>query len=135
MKRLFVDTVGWLALVNRSDALHAEATKVYNERFDAGWHFVTHAGVLLEVGNGLSRTRSRHLAVGLKARLEISTRVEIVSLTDSLIEAGWRLYAARPDKDWGIIDCISFVLMEELGLAEALSADHHFAQAGFTKLL
>ncbi len=91
MSRLFVDTVGWLALVNRSDVLHAQATKVYNERFEAGWHFVTHAGVLLEVGNGLSRAKSHHLAVGLKARLDASTRVEIVSLTDLLIEAGWRL--------------------------------------------
>ena len=99
MKKLFVDTAGWLALVNRGDACHAQATQLYNERFAAGGHFVTHAGVMLEVGNGLARIRSRHLAVQLKARLERSSRVEIVSLTDAWIEDAWRLYAARPDKE------------------------------------
>ncbi len=135
MNRLFVDTSGWLALVNLSDSLHAIATNIYNERFAAGWNFVTHAGVMLEVGNGLSRARFRHLAIGLKSRLEASARVEIVSLPDDLYQAGWKLYEERPDKDWGVIDCISFVLMQERGLTEALTADHHFEQAGFIKLL
>ncbi|MGH9835387.1 MAG: type II toxin-antitoxin system VapC family toxin [Blastocatellia bacterium] len=135
MNKLFVDTAGWLALVNRSDSLHAVATKIYDERFAAGWSFVTHAGVMLEVGNGLSRARLRHLAVKLKLRLDASARVEVNSLTDDLYEAGWRLYAKRPDKDWGVVDCVSFVLMEELGLTEALTTDHHFEQAGFVKLL
>jgi hypothetical protein len=135
MNRLFVDTSGWLALVNRSDALHEAATDIYNERFAAGWVFVTHAGVMLEVGNGLSRARSHHLAVKLRSRLNASTRIQIESLTNDLYEAGWRLYEERPDKEWGVVDCISFVLMEELGLTEALTADHHFEQAGFLKLL
>jgi uncharacterized protein len=135
MKKLFVDTAGWLALVNRSDACHAQATLIYNERFAAGWHFVTHAGVMLEVGNSLARVRSRHLAVQLKARLERSSRVEVVSLSDALIEAAWHLYEARPDKEWGTVDCLSFILMEQMSLTEALTTDHHFEQAGFTKLL
>jgi predicted nucleic acid-binding protein len=54
MNKLFVDTSGWIALINRSDALHAVVTKIYNERFAAGWEFITHAGVMLEVGNGMS---------------------------------------------------------------------------------
>jgi predicted nucleic acid-binding protein len=135
MNRIFVDTSGWIALVNRSDSLHDAATKVYNERFAAGSIFVTHTGVMLEVGNGLSPSRFRHLAVQLRKRLESSLRVEIVPLTDELYEVGWRLYEERPDKDWGIVDCISFVLMEKQGLIEALTADHHFTQAGFIQLL
>jgi hypothetical protein len=43
--------------------------------------------------------------------------------------------ASRPDKDWSLIDCISFVVMEEEGIQEALTADQHFEQAGFTALL
>ena len=135
MKKLFIDTAGWLALVNSGDACHAQATQLYNQRFAAGWHFVTHAGVMLEVGNGLARINSRHLAVQLKARLDRSSRVEIVSLTEAWIEDAWRLYAARPDKEWGAVDCLSFILMEQMSLTEALTTDHHFAQAGFIKLL
>jgi len=52
-----------------------------------------------------------------------------------LLERGWQLYAERPDKDWSLADGISFVVMRDEGIAEALTADHHFAQAGFTILL
>ncbi|MBI3950411.1 MAG: hypothetical protein HY314_08150 [Acidobacteria bacterium] len=56
MHELFVDTSGWIALANRSDSLHAAAERIYNERFAAGWDFITHGGVMLEVSNGLSLT-------------------------------------------------------------------------------
>lgn len=135
MNNILVDTSGWIALVNRSDSLHAAATHVYNERFNQGWNFVTHVGVLLEVGNGLSTARLRHLAVQLKSRLAASACVGIELIRADLYEAGWELYESRADKDWGIVDCISFVLMQRLGLNEALTADHHFTQAGFIKLL
>ena len=115
--------------------MHAAASEIYLKRFAAGWHFITHGGVMLEVGNSLSAARSRQLAVRLKGILESSTRVSVVHVSEDLYEAGWQLYAARPDKDWGVVDCISFVLMQEYGLSEALTADRHFEQAGFVKLL
>lgn len=135
MKRLFVDTSGWLAIVNSGDALYAVASKIYRQRFVAGWHFTTHSGVMLEVGNSMSAVRSRKLAVQLKETLGTSARMNVVPVTEELYEAGWQFYAARPDKDWSIVDCISFVLMQERGLTEAFTADHHFEQAGFIKLL
>jgi len=46
-------------------------------------------------------------------------------------ERGLKLYTERPDKDWSLTDCISFVVMEEHGIIEALTGDHHFEQAGF----
>ena len=135
MNKVFVDTSGWIAIVNRSDALHAAATRIYNERLAAGWDFITHAGVMLEVGNGLSLVRFRHLAVRLKARIDASARIEVIPLTQDLYKAGWQMYVDRPDKDWGIVDCISFVIMKERSLTEALTADRNFQQAGFKKLL
>ncbi len=135
MRRLFVDTSGWLAVVNRGDTLYTAAAEIYLKRFAAGWHFITHSGVMLEVGNSMSAVRSRKLAVRLREMQDSSRHITVVQVTEDLYEAGWRLYAARPDKDWGIVDCISFVLMQEHGLTEALTADHHFEQAGFTKLL
>ncbi|MGH8565933.1 MAG: type II toxin-antitoxin system VapC family toxin [Gammaproteobacteria bacterium] len=135
MNKLFVDTAGWIALINRSDAVHTAATKIYNERFAAGWEFITHAGVMLEVGNGMSLVRFRHLAVRLNTRIDASAHIEVVPLSEALYRAGWQMYAKRLDKDWGLVDCISFVVMQERGLIEALTADRHFQQAGFTMLL
>jgi len=96
---------------------------------------VTHQGILLETGNGLSALRLRSSAVRLKRKLETSDRVRVVEISPDLYEAGWKLFAERMDKSWGIIDCISFVLMANLGIDTALTADRHFEQAGFTKLL
>jgi predicted nucleic acid-binding protein len=45
------------------------------------------------------------------------------------------LYHLRPDKQWSLTDCISFLVMSEEGITEALTADHHFEQAGFVALL
>ena len=51
------------------------------------------------------------------------------------LDAGINLYLSRPDKDWSLTDCTSFVAMQERGLTDALTADHHFEQAGFIALL
>jgi hypothetical protein len=50
-------------------------------------------------------------------------------------DAGMELYADRPDKDWSLTDCISFVVMQERGITDALTGDRHFEQAGFRALL
>lgn len=135
MKKIFADTSGWLALVVKSDYLHEKAIKIYRELLDKTCNFVTHGGILLEIGNGLSSVNSRSTVLKLKESVEKSARIELVSLSDELLEAGWELYAERPDKDWGIVDCISFIVMQRQGIIEALTADKHFEQAGFSKLL
>ncbi len=135
MKLNFVDTSGWLALIVVSDSRHQEATQIYQSKYAEGCHFVTHQGVMLEVGNSCSSVRLRSAAIGLKSKLAKSNRVRVIEIDKELIEAGWRLYAARTDKDWGIVDCISFVVMRRENIAEALTADKHFEQTGFVKLL
>ena len=90
---------------------------------------------MLEIGNALSKQRYRQDAIKLLHALEADPNVEIVPVTEGLYQRGFQLYSARTDKDWGITDCISFIVMEEQGLKEALTADAHFQQAGFHALL
>lgn len=59
---------------------------------------------------------------------------QVVEADSVLFHRGLRLYAERPDKGWSLTDCISFVVMEENGVREALTGDRHFAQAGFVAL-
>jgi predicted nucleic acid-binding protein len=61
--------------------------------------------------------------------------VELVPLGDELLTGGVELYRDRPDKYWSLTDCISFVVMTELGVTDALTGDRHFKQAGFSLLL
>jgi predicted nucleic acid-binding protein len=77
----------------------------------------------------------RGLAIDLLHRIEQSSRIEVVHVNRDLYARGWELYSNRLDKDWGAIDCISFVIMQERNLTEALTGDHHFEQAGFKVLL
>jgi len=83
----------------------------------------------------LSPAPLRGLAIDLVRRIEQSSRIEVVHATPALYAEGWQLYSNRLDKDWGMIDCISFVIMQERNLNEALKSDHHFEQAGFKVLL
>ena len=61
--------------------------------------------------------------------------IEIVPMTEQLYSRAFGLYQSRPDKEWGLIDCVSFVVMHDHKLIEALTTDEHFEQAGFKALL
>jgi uncharacterized protein len=67
--------------------------------------------------------------------LEADQSVTIVPASDDLFRRGVDLYRQRPDKDWPLTDCLSFVVMNDHGATEALTGDHHFEQAGFQALL
>ena len=67
--------------------------------------------------------------------LRTNPGVTIVSAGKELFDRGVSLYAERPDKAWSLTDCISFVIMQDHGLRDALTGDHHFEQAGFNVLM
>ncbi|MBM3859043.1 MAG: type II toxin-antitoxin system VapC family toxin [Verrucomicrobia bacterium] len=132
MSRVFADTSYYLALLNSRDEFHSIAcqqTGALNGRI------VTTAWVITELGNFMAKGANRRLFLALLAALRDDDRVTIVPPTTELLEDALALYARRADKDWSVTDCVSFVVMEEHGLKEALTADHHFAQAGFHTLL
>ncbi|MBN2217100.1 MAG: type II toxin-antitoxin system VapC family toxin [Pirellulales bacterium] len=132
MKPVFADTVYYLALINPRDQYAPAAT-----RFTAGFagSFVTTAWVLAEVANSLARGPDRALFCELYQDLANDRRVAIVPAAQDLFEQGMDLYAKRLDKEWSLTDCVSFIVMHECGLTDALTADRHFEQAGFTVML
>jgi hypothetical protein len=95
---------------------------------------VTTAWVLTEVADGLASTPRRQVFRGLLANLEVNKNNLIVPANSETFEKGVELYHARPDKQWSLTDCTSFVVMSEERITEALSGDRHFEQAGFTAL-
>ena len=132
MKTVFADTFFWIALVSQRDAAHGRAIDVVQGQ---SYRMVTTEWVLTEVADGFSQTRHRHLVEQLRQLWKSDPNLRIVEASHDLYERGLDLFCSRPDKDWSLTDCISFVVMKEEAIAAALSADHHFEQAGFVSLL
>ena len=132
MTPVFADATFYIAALSPRDQRHAQARLVAQSYRD---RVVTTEYVLLDVGNFLSRSTARARFVEFVSRLQADANTEIVPSAHSLWTRGLDLYARCADKDWSLTDCISFVVMQEQGLSEALTADHDFEQAGFTILL
>ena len=132
MTTLFADSVYFLAVLNRRDDHHDRAIEIGSQR---DFRAVTTPAVLLEVADALADTQSRGAAADALMRVDARASIEVIPLDEDLFERGLALYSHRPDKAWSLTDCISFVVMEDRGIKEALTADRHFAQAGFVPLL
>jgi hypothetical protein len=132
MSVVFADTSFYVAALSPRDVNHARAESV--ARYVRG-RVVTTQYVLLEVGTFFCTAPHRAVFLGLLQALENDPDVTIVPASADLWQRGIALFAARPDKDWSLTDCLSFVVMQERGIADALTTDHHFEQAGFVVLL
>jgi uncharacterized protein len=133
--RFFLDASYAIALVARGDQHHGRAVELSGRIEVEQIPVVTTAAVVLEIGNALSRARLRPAAASLLETLHSDPLIEVVPLSDSLYREGINLFLGRPDKEWSLTDCISFVLMRERGITDALTADDHFRQAGFRALM
>jgi predicted nucleic acid-binding protein len=131
MTPLFADTSLYVAALNPRDGLHDRAKAAAATR----GRIVTTDFVLAEVANFFCKSGQRPLFVALAINLREAEDVEIVPATREWWDRGFDLFTARPDKEWSLVDCISFAVMTEYKLTDALTADHHFAQAGFVPLL
>lgn len=120
---VFLDTAYAVALASTTDAYHHQALALADELEANGIHLVTTWGVLLEIGNALSKVQHRLAALQLISSLQRDASVEIVPLSGPLLQRAITLYAERLDKEWGLTDCISFVVMEARGIRDALTAD------------
>jgi len=132
MNAAFADTSVLVAFLSVYDEHHALALN-YMESFTG--QIITTSLVLVELGNFLSKHPDRQAVSPFVHDLRTDPRVQIIPATDDLLDAGLALYADRPDKDWSLTDCISFVVMQRQNLTDAFTADHHFEQAGFRILL
>lgn len=131
MNAIFADTFFFLALLNPKDEAHSKALPYIQKEYP----IVTTTWILTEVGDAYSAPENRRAFLNLLDVLQSSNDVNIVAATDELFNRGVELFGKRLDKEWSLTDCISFVVMNDAQVAEALTGDHHFEQAGFRALL
>ena len=133
MRKVFADTYYFLALLNIKDKGHARAIE-FTKTFDD--QMVVTDWVMIELADALAGTpKGRAEFVSTLDDLRSDSMTRIIAADDSQLKAGIQLYSQRNDKQWSLTDCISFVVMQSQSIHEALTADHHFEQAGFVALL
>lgn len=133
--RVFLDTSGLIALLNRDDDYHQQAVQVFEGLGLRSVEVTTTNLVLGELGNGLARTGLRQEVGWLIEQLHSDPAATVIHVDRGTFLQGVCLYRDRRDKHWGLIDCISFAVMSRLGISDAFSTDAHFVQAGFHCLL
>ncbi len=137
MVEIFADTSGWGHLIDKSQKYHSLAVSIYREARRQNHRFVTTNYILSELVALLTSPFRipRSNAIDLIESLKTSPSVEIIHIDKKLDSQAWELLVQRQDKTWSLVDCSSFVIMQQRNILNALTTDHHFEQAGFVKLL
>lgn len=137
MNSLFADTSGWGCLADSNQKHHALAAMIYRKARQQQRQVVTTNYILAELAALMSSPLHlpRPSIIAFLESIKNSPYVDVIHVDQSLDEKAWELMEQRLDKDWSLVDCASFVLMQQHGITEALTTDHHFEQAGFVRLL
>ncbi len=125
----FADTSFWIALSSQRDQYHGRAIAWSRFVVQTKSAIVTTEAILWEWLNAFSHASTRRLAAEGYRRCHLDPSIEVVAFQAELIDSAVELYRTRPDKNWSLTDCLSFAVMEQRQLTEALTTDRHFEQA------
>ena len=129
---MFIDTSGLLCCFDADEARHVDAVRLY----DASPVHVTHNYVLAEfVALAQARNLPRDASLALAAEVLADPGIEVVWVDRVLHGEAMDLLQTQTDKSYSLCDAVSFILMRQRALIDALTTDRHFEQAGFRRLL
>lgn len=132
MTPIFLDTVGLLAIWDIDDQWHDAAETAYVQIVSARQPVLTTTFILLECGNAAARRTYRKDVDLLRRTLEL--RNELIAPTDDDWTNAWEAYQRAEIGKAGIVDYVSFTVMQRLGIRQAFTNDRHFQDAGFETL-
>jgi len=137
MNNLFVDTSGWANVFVSSEAYHSQAQQYFLDAWQSQRHFITTSYIIAELVALLQSPLRipRNTIFQVVDAIKQSEHIQVIHITPEIDANAWQLCKARSDKTWSLVDCTSFVIMQQMGLQAALTTDHHFEQAGFVRLL
>ena len=128
MVPLFVDTSAWYACCCQNDVNSVLAQKFLRESSSP---LVTSNLVLAETMSLITKRIGKSPAVRFGAGLRASRKIRIIHIDAALEEKAWGEFSSYTDKNWDLVDCASFALMNFLKADTAFTFDAHFAQRGF----
>lgn len=129
---MLIDTSGFFAQHDRAEAHFKQANQLYsNSKYRITTNYILSEYVALATIRGFSRQK----AIAFSMEILIDKTVEIVWVNDLQHMQAVELLKDRRDKAYSLCDAVSFVVMREKGVSEALTTDKHFEQEGFLRLL
>jgi predicted nucleic acid-binding protein len=133
--RCFLDRGYVLARFNQRDQFHGKARQLAGA-IAAGRELWTTEAVLLEIAAAFSHPNYRSIALAIWDEFHGgNSRCRVREAAGPRLDQAVELFRERSDKAWSLTDCLSFVVMRDEQLVDALTADHHFIQAGYRALL
>ena len=133
MRKIFLDTSGILASINKRDALHDKAVELNRSLETDNVVFYTTDYIIVEICNALSKRKG--LTLQVLDYLYKSPDINIVKITNDIYTEALEVYKNFSDKEWGLTDITSFIVMQHQDIAEGFTGDKHFTQFGFQILL
>jgi len=133
--KVFLDTAFVIALASPADKYHEKAKRLSRQIERDGVSLITTRAVLIEIGDAMAEERRRNAGTVILEALEDDGNLAIIQNSEELYRRAFALYKSRLDKEWGMTDCVSFVVMNNEKINEALTTDTHFQQAGFVALM
>jgi uncharacterized protein len=134
MKRLFVDTAGWMACADAADIAHAKACQARDIAIERGMVLVTTDYIIDETLTLIRKRMSLKAAEKWWIQIETSSRLRWEWIDVQRAEKARALFFRHHDKDFSFTDCTSFVVMREMKITQALTTDQRFRQIGFQLL-
>lgn len=133
-KRIFIDTSAFLALEDKSDKWHLAALKFQSDiLLKEDFEIITTSYILDETLTLIRLRLGIKQSIQFLRRIRSSKIVKIVHVSKEIEEKASKLFEKYDDKDFSFTDCVSFVVMKDMGLTEAFAFDHHFEQIGFVR--
>ena len=133
---LFVDTSGWVCIIDQDDPLHAQGRTLYRKAIGQKRQLVTTNYIIAELVALLESRKlvNRQEIFAFVDQIKQSPYITVIHIDENSDAEAWQLLKQRADKAWSLVDATSFVLMQRLQLAEVITTDHHFTRAGFIRL-
>jgi predicted nucleic acid-binding protein len=124
---IFVDSSAWFARYTPRDRNHAAAKRFHTQTRDT---LITSDYVIDEVLTLLKVRGNVERATRVGKALFAGELAQIEWVLQADVEQAWLIFDRYRDKEWSFTDCVSFVMMQRLGIKQAFAFDEHFRQFG-----
>ena len=134
LSKIFIDSSAFLALEDESDQSHEEAFQFREQVLQKRKYEIITTSYILDETLTLIRFRiDIKASIGFSKKIRKSKVVKIVQVSKEIEEKALDIFERYDDKDFSFTDCVSFVVMREMGVKEAFAFDEHFNQMGFIR--